>query len=355
MSDNARWVRPHGSASVDGWDVAIDTTEDWSHTSLYAVTLADGESRTAAAGEVERVVVPLTGSVSVTVVDPEGLSHDCLLAGRDSVFAGPSDVAYATRDCEVTVTARGGTARVAVCGARAARRHTPPLRHVGVADVPVELRGAGTASREVRNFGTPGVLDADSIIACEVITPAGNWSSYPPHKHDEHRPGVESELEEIYYFEVRSTERSELDRTSGSSPPEAVRAVRCRPSEASLIGPQGSSPPEAVRAVPGGARGGDASSREGFGYQRVYGTDERPIDVLAEVRSGDVVLVPHGWHGPAMAAPGYDLYYLNVMAGPGSGANERAWLICDDPAHGWVRDTWSTQQVDPRLPFGGAQ
>ena len=85
-----------------------------------------------------------------------------------------------------------------------------------------------------------------------------------------------------------------------------------------------------------------------MGYQRVYGTEERPIDVLAEVRSGDVVLVPHGWHGPAMAAPGYDLYYLNVMAGPGT---ERAWLICDDPAHAWVREAWADQAVDERLPL----
>jgi 5-deoxy-glucuronate isomerase len=68
------------------------------------------------------------------------------------------------------------------------------------------------------------------------------------------------------------------------------------------------------------------------------------------VRSGDTVLIPHGWHGPSMAAPGYDLYYLNVMAGPGT---ERAWLICDDPAHGWVRDTWADQPVDPRLPLTG--
>ena len=74
-----------------------------------------------------------------------------------------------------------------------------------------------------------------------------------------------------------------------------------------------------------------------MGYQRVYGTAERPIDVLAEVRTGDVVLVPHGWHGPAIAAPDADLYYLNVMAGPGA---ERTWLICDDPAHAWVRETW---------------
>ncbi len=83
------------------------------------------------------------------------------------------------------------------------------------------------------------------------------------------------------------------------------------------------------------------------GYQRVYGTAERPVDVLAEVRSGDVVLIPHGWHGPSMAVPGYDMYYLNVMAGPG----ERRWLICDDPDHAWIRQTWDGQQADPRLPF----
>jgi 5-deoxy-glucuronate isomerase len=129
-----------------------------------------------------------------------------------------------------------------------------------------------------------------------VLTPAGNWSSYPPHKHDEHRPGEEAELEDIYYFEVADS-------------------------------PHGT---------------------PGVGYQRVYGTADRPLDVLEEVRSGDVVLIPHGWHGPSMAAPGYDLYYLNVMAGPG---DERAWLICDDPAHAWVRATWTDQPVDPRLPL----
>jgi 5-deoxy-glucuronate isomerase len=304
VSDNERWVRPLGSAGTAEWSVAVDDAVDgWSHTRLYAAELAAGESRTIAAGEWEHVVVPLSGSVAVTAVGPEGLEHEAVLAGRASVFAGPTDVAYATRDCDVTVTAEGGPARIAVCGARAARRHTPPFRHVGVADVPVELRGAGVASREVRNFGIPGVLDADSIIACEVVTPGGNWSSYPPHKHDEERPGVETELEEIYYFEVAPS----------AGAPEAA----------------GTSP---------------------VGYQRVYGTEDRPIDVLAEVRSGDVVLVPHGWHGPAMAAPGYDLYYLNVMAGPG---DHRAWLICADPAHGWVRDTWSDQSVDPRLPLGG--
>jgi 5-deoxy-glucuronate isomerase len=295
--DNHTWVRLAGTAKADGWDVVIDdTVPGWQHTGLHAATLARGEGRSIQASDREYVVVPLSGSVRVSVPG----SEDLVLRGRESVFAGPTDVAYVTRDTAFTVPAEGGAARVAVCAAKAASRHTPAVRHVTAAEVPVELRGAGLCSREVRNFGIPGVLDADSIIACEVITPAGNWSSYPPHKHDEDRPGSETELEEIYYFETRAT--------AGADTPDPV------------------------------------------GYQRVYGSDERPIDVLAEVRSGDVVLVPHGWHGPATAAPDADLYYLNVMAGPGE---QRAWLICDDPAHAWVRETWTTQDVDPRLAKGG--
>ena len=133
------------------------------------------------------------------------------------------------------------------------------------------------------------------MIVVEVLTPGGNWSSYPPHKHDEQREG-EVELEEVYYFEV--------------------------------------------------------AGADGLAYQRVYSSGpDRQIDVLAEVRSGDLVLVPYGWHGPSMAAPGYDLYYLNVMAGP---ADERAWRFCDDPAHAWVRGTWDGQELDPRLPMTGS-
>jgi 5-deoxy-glucuronate isomerase len=212
--------------------------------------------------------------------------------GRVSVFAGVSDFVYVPRDSTAALSsARGG--RFALPSAVCDRRL--PFRR-GLADgVEIELRGAGPASRQVNNFCTPEAFVADRLIACEVVTPAGNWSSYPPHKHDEARDG-ESELEEIYYYEVADG--------------------------------------------PGGA---------GMAYQRVYGHERSDIDVLAEVRTGDIVVIPHGWHGPSMAAPGYDLYYLNVMAGPGG---ERAWLIRDDPAHAWVRETWSQQDVDPRLPFG---
>lgn len=303
MSDG-QWVVRADAAPRDGFDLVIDDgTEGWQHTGLRIATLGAGEQLEVPAGAWEYVVVPLAGPVDVAAAGPSGTEAGASLAGRASVFAGPTDVAFVPAGWSLRLTGAGEGSRVAVCAAAVpGGAASYSFRHVRVEEVPVELRGAGVASREVRNFGVPDVLGADRIIACEVVTPAGNWSSYPPHKHDEERDGEETELEEIYYFEVQ--------REAGA--------------------------PDTA---------GDP-----VGYQRVYGTDERPIDVLAEVRTGDVVLVPHGWHGPAMAPPGYDLYYLNVMAGPGP---VRAWLICDDPAHAWVRDTWGDQQVDPRLPMGG--
>ncbi len=301
--DNASWVRRAGSATSAGWDVdiaGVDPTAvtGWAHTGLLVTTLAEGDVRTLDLGEREAIVVPLSGGVDV-VAECCGVTDRASLAGRESVWSGPSDTAYVPTGSLLTLTGTG-PATVAICLATdPSGADAPPFRHQLASEVPVELRGAGIASRQVRNFGVPGVLDAHRMIACEVITPAGNWSSWPPHKHDTERPGVESELEEIYYFRTRSV---------------------------------------------------DARVTDAVGYQRVYAGGERPIDVLAEVRGGDVVLVPHGWHGPSIAAPDADLYYLNVMAGPGPG---RAWLICDHPDHGWVRETWPHLPIDPRLAQGG--
>jgi 5-deoxy-glucuronate isomerase len=305
-ADHASWFLPRGTARRDACEVVVDeSVPGWQHTGLHVLDLDPDQSWSVEKHGWEHVVVPLTGAAAVACVDPEGTRHEARLAGRTSVFAGTTDVAYVPAGSALTVTGTATGSRIAVCSARTTGDRGLPFRHVTADQVPLELRGAGSCSREVRNFGVPQTLDADSIIACEVVTPAGNWSSYPPHKHDEERDGEESELEEIYYFETQ------------------VAAGTTRPS-----GPPG----------------------DPVGYQRVYGTAERPIDVFAEVRTGDVVLVPHGWHGPSMAAPGYDLYYLNVMAGPGQ---QRAWLICDDPRHGWVRQTWDGLAVDPRLPLGG--
>lgn len=299
-ADNAHWVRPFGTLDDGEFQVAVTPTatnppHGWEHTTLRVAWIAANGHIEHDTGDEEVVVVPLEGSVTVDVSGADAI----VLDGRASVFDGPSDTAYIPRQRSITVRPNGSEARVAICGARARTDREP--RRIAADEAPAELRGAGNASREVRSFGLPPVLDADAILVCEVITPARNWSSWPPHKHDEDRPGEESELEEIYYVETRSTD------------------------------PRGTDP---------------------VGYLRVYGEHPRSIDVLAEVRTGDVVLVPYGWHGPAIAAPDADLYYLNVMAGPGA---ERAWLISDDPAHAWVREGWTDQPADPRLPMSTAR
>ena len=266
--------RPAGSLARPPWSVELTPGEaGWAYCGLRVADLVAGASVALETGPDEVIVLPLAGRFEVGCA-----GETARLAGRASVFDGPTDFAYAPPGVGLTIGAVDG-GRLAVASARAQAGY--PFRRVAAADVAIELRGAGAASREVRNFGIPGAFEADRLIACEVITPAGGWSSWPPHKHDEPGPG-ETELEELYYYEVA-----------------------------------------------------DGPSGPGIGYQRVYASAARSVDVLAEVRTGDVVLVPGGWHGPTMAAPGYDLYHLNVMAGPGP---ERAWRISFDPAHAWTID-----------------
>ncbi|MFE1174646.1 5-deoxy-glucuronate isomerase [Streptomyces sp. NPDC058773] len=262
----------------------------WGYSSLRVLDLPPGARHAFATGDSEWIVLPLSGGCTVRTDDGEMFE----LAGRESVFGAVTDFAYVPRDAHVEIATGAGGGRFALTGARCERRL--PARYGPASGVPVELRGSGTCSRQVNNFAAADSFECDRLIAVEVLTPGGNWSSYPPHKHDECRPGEESELEEIYYFEIES-----------------------------------------------------AHGTDGVGYQRVTPSGRgRGTDVLAEVRSGDAVLIPDGWHGPSIAAPGHAMYYLNVMAGPGAA---REWLICDHPEHGWIRATWPEQPVDSRLPL----
>lgn len=294
-TDTGRWLHRRGSLGRDGWESVVDgTTPGWQHTGIRIADLAPDDALELDERGVERIVIPLAGSFTVEWTEDE-TTVSTALAGRASVFDGPSDVLYLS--CVATGRLRG-SGRVAVATSPTGDRR--PSRHIAAGETPVELRGRGTSSRQVHNIGTPESLDAARLIVCEVITPAGNWSSYPPHKHDENLPGHESRLEEIYYFEAA-----------------AIREA----------------------ADDGGAA---------FGAFSTYGSPAGEITIDALVRTGDIALVPYGYHGPAMAAPGYDLYYLNVMAGPDP---ERVWLISDDPAHAWVRDTWTDIPLDARLPI----
>jgi 5-deoxy-glucuronate isomerase len=258
----------------------------WTYSGLRVIRLAAGGQRAIETGPSEMVVLPLSGSCAVRV---EGRTFR--LQGRTSVFERVTDFAYVPRDARVEIESDSG-GEFALPMAQA-RRHLDPA--YGPAEgVAIEIRGAGDATRQVNNFCSPATFATDRLTSVELITPAGNWSSFPPHKHDQAREG-EAVLEEIYYFRVD--------------------------------GPAG------------------------FAMHRTYAADGA-FDVTVTIHDGDVFLVPRGYHGPTVASPNHDLYYLNVLAGP---AAERTMAFCDDPAHHWVRERWSTLAPDPRVPVTSAR
>ena len=286
--DNETHVIKAGSTAHGQFetDVSIERA-GWEWSSIRVLALPAGGSETVTSGVSELLVLPLSGGCAVEV---NGETH--VLNGREEVWSAITDYLYIPRETTFTVRSESG-GRFALPAAKATR--DLPVRYCPVTEVVTTLRGAGPCSRQVNNYALGNDLETSHLLACEVLTPGGNWSSYPAHKHDEHSEN-ERELEEIYYFEIAS-------------------------------GPDGSA---------------------GFGLHRTYGTPERPIDLCTEVHDGDTALVPHGYHGPCVAAPGYDMYYLNVMAGP---SEDLVWLAPDDPAHHWIRASWEGQEVDPRLPM----
>ena len=204
------------------------------------------------------------------------------IGGRSSVFDGLPYTLYLPVATAFSVTA-DTDCDLAFCYCRAEEHH--PARLVTPDEVRVEIRGGGNATRQIHHMLTPE-FPAHRLLVVEVFTPAGNWSSYPPHKHDVHNPPGEVDLEEIYYYR--------LDRP------------------------------------------------EGYAIQKVYTADRR-IDETLSVRDGELVLIPEGYH-PVVAAHGYNVYYLNALAG-----SARSMAASDDPDYAWVRGTWREQ--DPRLPM----
>jgi len=285
-----------GTAGGNG-DPVVITPESagWQLCGLRVVRLEPGQSRTIEIGRDEVAVLPLSGGA--LTVETDGRRFE--LEGRRSVFARVTDWAYVPIESELRLTSAGGC-ELALASARATRRLEPA--YIRAEDVAVEARGSGSATRQVVNFLTPGDFDgADKLICCEVLTPDGSWSSYPPHKHDD-TDGSPVDNEEIYYFRV-------------------------------------------------GRAGTTEYAPEGYATHRTY-THDGSIDATVTVRDGDVFLVPRGYHGPCAAAPGYPLYYLNVMAGPAPG---RTFAFVDDPPHAWIRDSWTSQTPDPRVPMTSAQ
>jgi len=261
------------------WEEVVPGTAGWRYLSFRVLRLGPGERAPLGGGEEEVAAVVLSGGAVV-----EGPMGTWRLAGRASVFEGLPWTAYLPAGLRATVEAQGPL-ELAVVGARAGRPGEPRL--VSPDEVEAEVRGAGSATRQINHI-IPPAFPAHRLLVVEVLTPSGNWSSYPPHKHDRHRPPEEVALEEFYYFRIR--------------------------------------PPQ------------------GFAFQRVYSPD-RGFDLTVAVGDGDVVLVPHGYH--VSGAPhGFDLYYLNGLAG-----DERSMAAVDDPAMAYIRATWEGMERDPRVPM----
>jgi 5-deoxy-glucuronate isomerase len=204
------------------------------------------------------------------------------IGNRKNVFDGFPYAVYLPARNEVTFQA-GTACEIAECRVPSEARLEPRL--ITPRDVVSGLRGGGNASRQIVDVMMPA-FPADKLMVVEVYTPGGNWSSYPPHKHDVHNPPAEVDLDEIYYYRIRQP--------------------------------------------------------EGFAFQHLY-SGENAGERTVKARDGDAVLVRNGFH-PVVAGPGYDVYYLNFLAG-----SSRALAVTEDSQHVWIRSTW--KDTDPRLPL----
>jgi 5-deoxy-glucuronate isomerase len=246
----------------------------WQYLTFEAQRLSPGLVLRRGADDQELLVIVLEGRASVRAAGH--LFDD--IGTRETVFDGPPPaMVLVAPGSDVEVATAAGALVVVGSAAGGEARSTRLIRPE---DVLMESRGSGNTSRRIHHL-LPSTAEAGRLIAFEVFTPGGNWSSYPPHKHDTQDPPRETYLEEIYFYRF------------------------AKPS--------------------------------GFAFQRVYSADGT-LDEVLTARDGDVVLVPRGYHVVA-AAPGYDCYYLNVMAGP-----TREWRFTVDPEHEWLMD-W-----DPNKP-----
>ncbi len=250
----------------------------YQYLAFECVKLSTADCHEGDTAEREVALVVLGGRCSVA--SSRGEWRD--FGGRANVFDGRPYTLYLPRQTRFRISTEDGC-DLALCYSKAEEDHEACL--LTPADVRVEIRGGGNATRQIHHMIRPEFA-AHRLLVVEVYTPAGNWSSYPPHKHDVHRPPEEVDLEEIYYYRIR------------------------RP--------------------------------EGYAIQKVYTADRR-IDATLTVRDEELVLVPEGYH-PVVAAHGYDVYYLNALAG-----SARSMAASDDPDYAWVRQSWTAQ--DPRLPL----
>ncbi len=258
-------VHPLTRPASDGTILRVSPeSAQWTWVGFEVLSLSGAGPVTRDCGQREVCIVVVEGTVEIRSRHGDWLG----LGSRSDPWSGPPDAAYLPPFTTFTVEGRG---EVALCWAPAPNGGAGARKLPG-SEIEVEIRGYDALERRIHAI-LMADREAESLLVCEVLTPGGHWSSYPPHKHDRDDPPRETLLEETYYHRV--------------NPP------------------------------------------QGFGLQRVY-SDDRSLDETLSFGDRDCVLVPRGYH-TVSAPPGYDLYYLNVMAGP-----TRLWAVANDPAHEWL-------------------
>jgi 5-deoxy-glucuronate isomerase len=258
--------------NASGTQIAVTPRRaQWEYVGFAVRQVAAGETWRGRTGNDEVCLVLLSGSC--TIAWSPGGSRRVRLGPRRSVFADYPHAAYLPPRCTFEVAASRVT-EIAECRSPAAKHFAP--RVIRPRDCGLEVRGGGNATRQIIDILPPSA-DGDRLLVCEVLTPSGNWSSYPPHKHDRHAPPIEADLEETYYYRF--------------------------------------------------------SGRDGYGIQRLYTADGR-VDHTLPVRDRDLVIVRDGYH-PFVASPGFDAYYLNTLAG-----SFRSMAATDDPRYAHLRASW---------------
>jgi 5-deoxy-glucuronate isomerase len=290
--DAQNLVIPPGHSSDP--DVVVEVLPQqagWDTLTFQVRRLPAGKQWSFQFSDQEMALVVLSGTLDVR--SDRGSWTD--VGEREHVFTGLPYALYLPPATSLTVTAQTDC-EFAAALAPADQDHPPRL--ITPRDIQVEIRGGDHATRQINDIIPPG-FDCQRLVVCEVYTPGGNWSSYPPHKHDNRRVSpdgalLEADLDEIYYYKI--------DRP------------------------------------------------EGYAIQRIYTDDTSPLqgaglgfDAPVVLKNDCVALVPEGYH-PVSSPPGYTTYYLNILAG-----SDQSLQSHDDPHFAWIKDSY--QSHDPRVPI----
>ncbi|MFH1446203.1 MAG: 5-deoxy-glucuronate isomerase [Chloroflexota bacterium] len=260
----------------------------WEYLYFSAWKLNAGQSQTFDTKNNEYALIIFGGSCDIQSDKGTWLN----IGSRVDVFHGLPTTLYLSRNTKFTITSLTPTLDIGIGWCLAFKDHAPML--ISPEQVEVELRGGENASRQINKMIPPG-FDCDRLVVVEVYTPSGNWSSYPPHKHDQRKVDdkgnlIEADLEEVYFYKI--------------------------------------------------------DKPEGYAYQRIY-NDDKSLDQIAIARHNHLVLSPEGYH-PVVAAHGYNVYYLNILAG-----SDQSLASSDDPDFSWIKNTW--KETDKRLPLVNIQ